>query len=151
MTKAIWKKFALIWEFLKKIEIFITKSIIEIIAFMMICSNQVSKGSQRRRWQMLFQSAVWILWKCYLTYWFEKPKRMWLPKAARTYYRSMIKIQIYFDRIIYIYERYQNVRHLFETFEKLWNESSRKMKIRIFFIYLNRNKTRSQREYSHNN
>ena len=36
----------------------------------------------------------------------------------------MIKTQIYFDRIVYIYERYQSVRYLFETFKKLWDEFS---------------------------
>ena len=50
---------------------------------------------------------------------------MWLPDAARKYYRSMIRTQIYSDRITCLYERYQSAQHSPEMFEKLWGEAPR--------------------------
>ena len=55
---------------------------------------------------------------------------MWVPEAARKYYRSMIRTQIYADRITCIYERYQSAKHSPEGFEELWGEAPRKLKIR---------------------
>ena len=39
ITKAIWKEFVLIWKSLKDIEMFMTRSMIELIVFIMICSK----------------------------------------------------------------------------------------------------------------
>ena len=63
---------------------------------------------------------------------------MWVPDAARKYYRSMIRTQIYADRITCIYERYRSVKHSSEGFEELWGEAPRKMKIRKGSKCLNR-------------
>ena len=55
---------------------------------------------------------------------------MWLLEAARKYYRSIIRTQIYSDRITYIHERYQDTKYSPEAFKKLWGEAPRKIKVR---------------------
>ena len=151
VAEAVWEEFALTWNSLGGAEAPLVRTMAELIAFMAICPRQVPKGPQRRRWEVLFQGAVWTLWKSYLTHWFEKPEKMWLPEAARKYYRSMIRTQIYSDRITCIYERYQSVKHSPETFEKVWGEAPRKMKVRKGPKCLDRDEAVPQGGYSLDN
>ena len=68
VAEAVWKELTLTWESLGGAKVPLVRSMAELIAFMAVCPKQVPKGPQRRRWQVLFQGAIWTLWKSYLTY-----------------------------------------------------------------------------------
>ena len=97
---------------------------------MLICPGHIPKGAQRRRWQILYQAAIWIIWKSCLTHWFDKPVKWWWPEVAKEAYHAYVKKQIHTDRILCMLERYKGSKYSTERFEEVWSEAPRKLKVR---------------------
>lgn len=66
------------------------------------------RGPEDRRWKILYQAAVWCIWKDFLSHSFASTYRLWHPDTARNNYRDVIRQQVLGDRAACLIERYQN-------------------------------------------
>ena len=83
---AVWDEVEAVWVFLTPSKPFIqTRTMNELIALMTV--SPALKKFERRRWTILYRTAVWCLWKAYLSHSFNEPHKYWLPTVARDSYR----------------------------------------------------------------
>jgi len=128
VSKAVWEEFATIWGRLSPTPAAETVTINEMIAFMALSPKL--NGIQRRRWDILYQTAIWSLWKCYLSHSFDDPIKYWEPEAARSYYRILVRKQILTDRVLCLHERYRTKDYSEKMFNSLWGELPNMLKVR---------------------
>ncbi|ELR06201.1 hypothetical protein GMDG_07856 [Pseudogymnoascus destructans 20631-21] len=83
----------------------------------------------RRQWQSMGRTAIWSLWKAYLSHSFEKPVFLWTEHRARAAYRAMIFQRILSERGLSTKELYRNAAHNEGSFERTWNENPRSIRI----------------------
>jgi hypothetical protein len=86
--------------------------------------------TERKRWNMLFRTAIWCLWKCYLTVAWKEPYKLWSPEAAVPLYRTMLRRTILSEKVLAQNETYRNHHYNYTSFRKLWREDLRTLSIR---------------------
>ena len=57
-------------------------SIDELITFMALCPVHAAAKSGERRWEITYQTAVWAIWKAYLSHSFDQPHNYWTPEPV---------------------------------------------------------------------
>lgn len=87
-----------------------------------------------RRWvtgdydtPILYQTAVWCIWRDFLSHSFATTFRLWKPEAAVTSFRDVVRRQILADRAACLSVRHQNWQMNPEEFEKRWGQSPPKV------------------------
>ena len=78
----IWDEFGLIWRSLGDTPPVRARTINELIALMAFEGPNLS-GFERKRWTVLYHTAVWSLWRAYLSHSFSDLYAFWHPVAAR--------------------------------------------------------------------
>ena len=100
----------------------------ELMAFMALSPTTLHR-SEQQRWNTLFRTAVWCLWKAFLSYSLQTVNRYWSPVAAVSYYREVIKRGILTERTLSLSERYSNRRYNKEVFKEVWGEAPQEIRI----------------------
>src|SRR4029077_19607474 len=77
----------------------------------------------------LYRTAAWCIWKAYITYSFAQSCMLWVPSAAAGSYWEVIRKRILADRTLCLSERYQNRQHNERTFQKVWGQPPREIRI----------------------
>lgn len=88
------------------------------------------KPIEQRRWHILYQLAVWCLWKSYLSVAWQHPIVSWKPFVGAAYYRRMVRSWILTDRTVCTRERYRSKGYNPTAFEQLWGENPKCVSIR---------------------
>lgn len=81
------------------------KTMAELQAHMALGPRGGNKAD-KTRWAVLYRTAVWALWKAYLSHSFASPKSFWHPAAASKYCGEMILGKIHPDRVKSLTERF---------------------------------------------
>jgi hypothetical protein len=98
------------------------KMVDELVVFMAFSPY---KGPEDRRWKVLYQTAVWCIWKDFLSHSFASNYRLWEPGAARSNYRETVMRQALADRAACILERYRGKEMNPIEFEMRWGNYRR--------------------------
>jgi hypothetical protein len=83
----------------------------------------------QRRWHTIFRTAVWCLWKAYLTHSFAAPTQLWALNTTRSIFRDMLRDRILTERILSTKELYSNNIYNVQMFTTLWGEDPRAIRI----------------------
>ncbi|ELR06206.1 hypothetical protein GMDG_07861 [Pseudogymnoascus destructans 20631-21] len=83
----------------------------------------------RRQWQSIGRTAIWSLWKAYLSHSFEKPIYLWTEGSACKAYHAMMLQRILSERVLSTKEIYRNAVYNETSFTKVWNENPRDIRI----------------------
>ena len=75
------------------------------------------------------RTAVWCLWKAFLSHSWKKVIRFWSPETVVTVYREIIKRRILTERNLSIIERYQNRLYNEKVFQEVWGQLPKEIKI----------------------
>lgn len=126
----MWEEFSNIWAFIVNRSAPLPRNIDELISFMAFCPTREGGRQENRRWQVLFQTAAWCLWKAYLSVSFASPHCYWHPESALAYYRDIVRTRILSDRVLCIGEKYQDQKYNPMVFKNLWGEYPRDIRIR---------------------
>ena len=127
VSMAVWQKIGEIWLHIDRTEFIPPRVVDKLIACMAM--SPVLYKPRRRRWLVLYQTAVWALWKAYLSHSFDLPHAYWNPEAARGYYRELINSLILSNRVLSTNEKYRNHDYNEEAFEKVWGENPKTLKV----------------------
>ena len=100
VAEAVWQEMKEIWEFLSTIKSRIPVSIDEFIAFMALCPVHAAAQSGGRRWEITYQTAVWTIWKAYLSHFFDQSHNYWISEVSLRLYRELIKSRVLTDRTV---------------------------------------------------
>jgi hypothetical protein len=87
------------------------------------------KSSEDRRWKILYQTAVWCIWKAFLSHSFASAYKLWHQTAAVTNFRNEVNRQILADRAACLTERHWNREINPMEFEIRWGQGPSKMSI----------------------
>ena len=85
--------------------------------------------NEQQRWNTLYRTAVWCLWKAFLSHSLQIVNRYWSPVTAVSYYREVIKRRILAQRTLALSERYSNRQHNKEVFEEVLGEAPSEIRI----------------------
>jgi hypothetical protein len=94
-------------------------------ALRFLCRGQ----AEIRRRHSLYRTAAWCIWKAYITYSFAQSCMLWVPGAAAGSYREVIRKRILTVRTLCLSERYQSRQHNERTFQKVWGQPPREIRI----------------------
>ena len=126
---SVWEEFEEIWQHAAHAPPPRTpQSMVELMV--MMADSPGFSGIDKRRWLILFQGAVWTIWKAYLTHSFAQPVQHWAPIVAKRCYREYVNRRVLTDRILCITERYQSRDYTGQIFQDLWGEDPKALKIR---------------------
>ena len=75
-----------------------------------------------RRWEIVYQTAVWAIWKAYLSHSFDQPHNYWAPEASLGLYRELIKSRVLTDRTVSMRKTLQNKQYNPKQFKLLWGQ-----------------------------
>lgn len=135
VAQAIWDEMQRIWRRAKKApndDIPRPRTKAELMVLMAVSpfpAHERASNVDRHRWTILYQTAVWCLWKSYLTYSFGSEPQLWKVEIAVTYYRNQIIRNIAVDRIACISPKYEGQRGSKAMFRKLWGEEAIQMRL----------------------
>ena len=122
VAEAVWQEMKEIWEFLSIIKSRIPVFIDELIVFMALCPVHAAAQSGGRRWEITYQTAVWIIWKAYLSHFFDQSHNYWTSEASLGLYRELIKSRVLTDRTVSMKKTLQNKQYNSKQFKLLWGE-----------------------------
>ena len=127
VASAVWEELGAIWLHVDRTFFISLRSVNEFIACMAMSS--VLYKPRRRWWLILYQTAIWSLWKVYLSYLFDLSHRYWSPEVALGYYKEMIKNLILTDKILCSNEKYKSSLYNEDAFIGVWGENPHNVKI----------------------
>jgi len=122
VAEAVWQEMKDIWEYLSTTKAVLPHTVPELIAYMALCPVHAAAGTGIRRWQVLYQTAVWALWKAYLSHSFAQPHVYWNADAAIARYKELVKTRILGDRTLSVQERHRNKHYNAKIFKELWGQ-----------------------------
>ena len=114
VAETVWQEMKGIWAYLTETPAVISCTVNELITFMVISPDP--RAIEGRRWLVLYQTAVWSLWKTYLSHSFALPHCYWSSEAVKSYYIELMKSWILTDRITSMKEIYKNKHYNEDTF-----------------------------------
>jgi hypothetical protein len=130
VAKAVWTELKDILQYLggrRFIHVIPPRTRDSLIVFMAFSPG--CKGLEDRRWKILYQTAVWCIWKDFLSHSFASAFQLWHPEAAVTNFRETVKRQILADRAACLIERYWNREINPKEFQRRWGQAPTKMSI----------------------
>ena len=129
VTKIVWQKMKKIWKYFDTFKFVQSNTVSELIVFMTICF--IITESTVKRWNIIYQTTMWAIWKIYLFHFFALSHVYWNVEVAVAYYRKLFKIRILSDRILCMKEIHKNKEYNAKKFKKLWNQFSKQIRIVI--------------------
>ena len=125
---AVWREAAQIWRNLRsRREFRPPRSQNEMVALTAFSPNLTR--AEGRRWHAIYRTAVWCIWKAYLSYSFEMDHLLWSPDAATTFYREFMGRKIMTERTLSLSERYQNKEFNEKVFQAVWGQRPQDVKV----------------------
>ena len=121
VVDAIWQEMQNIWTYLCLEKIKISQNVSELIAYMTFCSLKTT-NLNKRRWEIVFRTTMWIIWKIYLSHFFQNSIRYWNFVATMSLYKKLLKDHILSDRTLSMKKRYRNKHYNAKVFKKLWKQ-----------------------------
>ena len=102
----------------------------ELLAFMALYPDHRMRAPAKRRWQILYQTAVWAIWKAYLSHSFAEPHDFWHPDAALEYHKELIRTRIFTDRAVCIKEVTRSDHYDPVRFQAIWWQYLKHIRVR---------------------
>lgn len=125
----VWEEVSEIWEWLSGETLEIEPMNLDELKAIMALGPGTLKGQKLEAWKALYRTAVWCLWKSYLSFSFKNPEDYWHYELATKYYRKMISDLILTERSLCLNETYSNTHYSQAKFKRRWKQDARKLKI----------------------
>ena len=127
VAQAVTQEMDEIWAYLGSQEEMVRPT--EMYGMMALMALGIGRKHERRRWNTLFRTAMWCLWKCYLSVAWSEPFLLWDPEIAVATYKTMVRKLIINERILALNEIYKNKLYSTLLFRRLWHEDPRRLSI----------------------
>ena len=121
VVDAMWQEIKNVWIYLcfEKIKIF--QNVSKLIVYMTFCSLKTT-NLNKRKWNIVFRTTIWIIWKIYLFHSFQNSIRYWNFDATMNLYKKILKNHIFSERILNMKKKYRNKHYNVKIFKKFWKQ-----------------------------
>jgi hypothetical protein len=129
VAKATWQKAGELWGRLEKDTPWVDPISLDLFIALISLGPSTKVYATRRRWQVLFSTGAWCLWKASLSYSFGKPNQYWGIESTPAMFLSMMRKRIMTDRSLSISKIYSDRDYNPLKFKDLWGQDPYEIRV----------------------